>query len=152
MRPTLVIGVGNAARGDDRAGLEVARRLRARGLPGTVVKESSGDVAGLLEDWSGHDRVVMIDAASGGGPPGTVHRFEAHESPVPASLRCDSTHSLGISQAVEMARALGRLPPRLTIYAIEGVSFGHGGRLSRAVRRAVGEVEGLLLRDLGACA
>jgi Ni,Fe-hydrogenase maturation factor len=40
--PILVIGVGNAFRGDDAVGLIVARRLRRSGAKGLTVIEESG--------------------------------------------------------------------------------------------------------------
>ena len=55
------------------------------------------------------------------------------------SLR-SSTHAFGVADAVELARALGRLPGRLDVYAIEGASFAAGDRLSPAVERAVAEL------------
>ena len=57
------------------------------------------------------------------------------------SLR-SSTHAFGVSDAVELARSLDRLPGRLEVYAIEGASFVAGDRLSPSVERAVAELAG----------
>jgi hydrogenase maturation protease len=150
-RASLVIGVGNSDRGDDGAGLEVVRRLRARRPWGTVVRESSGEIVGLLEAWSGYRRVILIDAASSrGGRPGRVHRFEAHRSPLPALTFSTSGHSLGVAEALEIARTLGSLPESVIVYAIEGETFSLGAPLSTPVRQAVGRVERRVLRDIGA--
>lgn len=148
MSATLVIGVGNSTRGDDGAGIELARRLRERRTPGALVRESSGEMGALLECWSGHDRVVVVDAARSGAPPGTVRRFEAHASPLPASLLRTSSHALGVADAVEMARGLGTLPSIVIVYAIEGAAFSIGARLSAPVRRAVARVERSVLREM----
>jgi len=43
------------------------------------------------------------------------------------------------------SRALDRLPPRLTVYAIEGKSFAAGERLSAPVERAVEKLVGDLV-------
>jgi hydrogenase maturation protease len=51
-----------------------------------------------------------------------------------------STHALGVPEAIELARALGRLPARLEVYAIEGARFTAGAELSPAVERAVREL------------
>jgi hydrogenase maturation protease len=45
-----------------------------------------------------------------------------------------------VSDAIELTRALGRLPAQLEVYAIEGESFAAGDRLSPAVERAVEEL------------
>lgn len=149
MTPTLVVGIGNDERGDDGAGLEVARRLRARGLAHVTVGECRGSSLDLLESWAGRRRVILVDAASGSGPPGRVRRFAAHGHPLPAGLLHDSTHAWGVAEAVEMARALRRMPAVLLVYTIEGATFEIGRRLSRPVRRAIRQVERRILQDLG---
>jgi hydrogenase maturation protease len=129
----LVIGVGNPWRGDDGAGIEVARRL------GGVAFE--GDGTGLIDVWGDANReVVVIDAAASGRTPGTIHRFDARAAPLPAHSLRSSSHHFGVADAVELARSLDRLPPVLRVYAIEGEDFGAGDALSSAVRRAVDEV------------
>ena len=149
MTPTLVIGIGNPERGDDAAGIEVARRLRARGTQDTEVRECSGDATRLLGSWQEWPRVIMVDAASGGGRPGTVHRFEANRGPLPAALLHGSTHSWGVAEAVEVARSLGQLPPNVVVYAIEGKCFDLARRLSHPVRYAVARVERQILEEIG---
>jgi len=136
----LVIGVGNRDRGDDGAGREVARRLREQGVVGARVTECRGDAAELLEALSGADRVIVVDAALSGAHPGTVLRIEAHQEPLPQALRSASSHGWGVAEAVELARALGRLPQSVVVYAIEGPCFHPGPDLSPAVRQAVERV------------
>ncbi len=152
MTGTLVIGIGNLDRGDDGAGLEVARRMRARGPQEITVRECSGEASSLLEAFAGRSRVILVDAASGGGRPGVTHRFEAHQKPLPTSLLNTSTHSWGVAEAVELARSLGQLPPCVVVYAIEGASFRPGRHLSAVVRRAVGRVVKRLVREIGPAA
>ena len=48
----LVIGIGNDFRGDDAAGLMVARRLRGTPLHDVEIVESAGDAAALMELWN----------------------------------------------------------------------------------------------------
>jgi hydrogenase maturation protease len=136
----LVLGAGNSFRRDDAAGLAAARRLRRR-LSGDVrVLEREGDLASLLEDWGAADDVVIIDATSSGVTPGTVRRFEAHARCLPAVFSRVSTHAFGVAEAIELARALGRLPARVVVYGIEGRDFAAGEGLSPEVAAAVDEV------------
>ena len=140
-RPRLiVIGVGNAWRGDDAAGLAVARRLRELALDDIEVREVEGDATALVDLWVRATHVVVVDAAASGAPPGTVSRFDAIAMPLPARTVRSSTHAFGVPDAVELARALGRLPERLDVYAIEGARFTAGDRLSPAVEQAVDEL------------
>jgi hydrogenase maturation protease len=143
----VVIGVGNRWRGDDGAGLEVARRLEAAAPPGTRVLRHEGDGARLLELWEGARDVVLVDAARSGVAAGTLHRFDACGAPLPAALLRSSTHAFGVAEAIELARALGRLPLRLEVDAIEGVNFAAGEPLSPEVAEAVAALARSLARE-----
>jgi hydrogenase maturation protease len=143
----MVIGVGNRWRGDDAAGLAVAQRVRELARDGVEAREVEGDATALVETWSGADAVVVVDAAASGAPPGTIRRFDASAAPLPARCVRSSTHAFGVPDAIELARALDRLPTRLEVYAIEGASFTAGDRLSPAVDRAVEQLAAALGAD-----
>lgn len=136
-RDWVVIGVGNAWRRDDAAGLEVARLLRRLDPPGVSVLELTGEPATLIDSWAGAGRVLVVDSVSSGLRPGSLHAFEAAGGPLPAELFRSSTHVLGVAEAIELARELGRLPDRLVVYGIEGESFGPGEGLTPDVRAEV---------------
>jgi hydrogenase maturation protease len=145
----LVIGIGNAWRADDGVGLEVARRLRGT-LPGVEVLEREGEPTALIEAWEGTDAVWLVDAVSSGAAPGTVHRLDAREHELPAELFRTSTHHLGLAEAVELARALGRLPPKMVVYGIEGAEFGAGDGLSPEVSAAAVRVAEAVREEVAA--
>lgn len=149
-RTRLVIGIGNPDRGDDGAGRAVARRLRDLNPPGLEVLESDGEGTSLVCAWEGAHDVVLVDACRGAGAPGSVHRIELGQAERLDALSHASTHSFGVAGAVGLARALGRLPRRLIIYAIEGLRFGQGEGLSPHVSQAVAEVVALVVKDLPA--
>ena len=131
-----VIGVGNAYRSDDAAGLEVVRRLSP--VDGVRLIEHEGHGAGLLDVWHGAAAAIVIDAASSGAAPGTIQRFDAAAGPLPARLFVSSSsHSFGVSEAIELGRSLARLPASLTTYAIEGANFEAGTEMSPEVDAAV---------------
>jgi hydrogenase maturation protease len=141
-----VVGIGNPARGDDGAGREFARRLRQRNPFGLEIRESDGEAVSLLAAWEGAEAVVAVDACHGAGPPGSVHVLDAGDPGRLGVLQPVSTHSFGVAAAVGLARALGRLPSRLVIYAIEGLDFGVGRRLTPEVDRAVDAVVALVVQ------
>ena len=145
MASVLLIGIGNPLRRDDGAGLVAARRLRERLRPehatsapdGVEHADCTGELTALLELWAGRERVVVFDAASAPALlPGSVLRLDGCRDPLP-SHPARSTHALGLAQAVELARALGALPERLTVYAIGAADFGHGEGLSADAERGV---------------
>jgi hydrogenase maturation protease len=143
----LVIGVGNPDRGDDGAGRAVARRLATEGDGSRVVRESSGEASSLMSAWSGFDDVVVVDACRGAGAPGSIHRLSPGEVERSATLRDASTHSFGVATAIGLARALGALPSRLVVYAIEAAQSHDGQGLSPEVDRAVRKVAALVIQD-----
>ena len=142
----VLIGAGNDFAGDDGAGCLVARSLRPR-LPEVNVVESSGDGMALLDCWTADDDVILVDAAVTGAPPGTIHTFDAVAGPLPESLRLASSHAFGVAQGIELARALGRLPRRLTIQAIEGVGFDTAADVTPAVARAIERVAAAVIEE-----
>jgi hydrogenase maturation protease len=144
----LFIGVGNPLRGDDVAGLLAARALRGRGAEGIEVRELEGEPVDLIEAWEGAELALVADAVSSGGAPGEVHRIEASAEPLPAALAGPSTHALGLAEAVELGRALERLPRRLVVYGIEAARFEAGAAPGAAVRAAAERVAAAALEEL----
>jgi hydrogenase maturation protease len=144
----VVIGVGNPYRRDDAAGLVIAQRLRQE-VPGHVtVMELEGEPTALLEAWSGAHAVVLIDAVFSGAEAGTIHRLDAQADAIPQELFRYSTHALSVAEAIELARALGQLPPKLVVYGIEGKDFSAGVGLSPEVEGRVAELAERVLREL----
>jgi hydrogenase maturation protease len=129
--------------------LIVARRLHERaGLP-AVVLIWEADPAGLLEAWNSAELAIVVDSAVSGAEPGTVTRFDAAAGPLPARpLVGATTHALGVAEAIELGRALDRLPLRLVVYCIEGSSFAPGAALDPSVERAIDETVERIVGDL----
>jgi hydrogenase maturation protease len=136
----VVIGVGSEWRGDDAAGLEVARRLREAAPADARVIEREGELVELMDAWAGADEAIVIDAVRSGAEPGTIHRLNASERRLPAELCRGSSHALGVAEAVEIARALDRLPRSLLVVGIEGAAFTAGSGLTPGVERAVEQI------------
>lgn len=137
MAKILVIGIGNEYAHDDAAGLRVSRAVQEQPPDGVEIQEQSGEGAALIESWKGAGTVIVIDAARSGSPPGTLHRFDASQAPLPAEPFRGSTHAFGLHEAVEVARSLRHLPQCLIVYAIDGRDFSAGIGLSPEVERAI---------------
>ena len=144
----LVIGIGNIDRGDDGVGIIAARHLRERLEEGAMVRECRGVATELIEAWHGAGAVILIDAISSADPPGTISRIDLASGELPPTGAGSSTHGMGLAQAVELARALDRLPGSLTLYGIAAGQFQLGSRLSPAVSRAVAGVVERVLTEI----
>lgn len=144
----LIIGIGNAYRGDDAVGLHVAQCLKKQALNHVHVIEESGDGAALMDCWKDADTVILVDAVYSGARPGTIYRFDAHAQPMPANFFHYSTHVFGVAEAIELARALNQLPDRLIIYGIEGKCFDISIGLSSEVEKAMQGVIRYVQQDI----
>lgn len=145
----LVVGLGNELRCDDAAGIEVARRLRKSGAQaGIQVREHQGESAELLDLWRGCGAVVLVDCMRSGAPAGTISRFDASRRPLPAQQRgSTSTHLFALMDAIELGRALERLPRQVIVYAVEGHTFEAGSGLSPGVEMVLGELADAVWRE-----
>lgn len=146
--PPLVIGVGNDIRGDDAAGLRVARELRAQVENGVRVVESQGEVTELLDLWDGQERVYLVDALQSGGLPGSWRRVAVGNEPLPSSVAGTSTHGLSIASAVALGQILGRMPRQLVLYGIEATRFEPGTEPCPEVLEGVLQVTRALAEEL----
>lgn len=159
----VVIGIGNPDRGDDGVGAAVIERLAAVGLPGVgetcELVALDGEVAGLIEAWDRRRLAIVVDAisleatgpeggddepdrsTSGGGSPGDLHRLVVGGERLGSRFAGPtSTHGIGLAEAVELARALGRLPDRLVIHGVQLAQVKPGSGLSAAVGAAVSDL------------
>lgn len=127
-RRILVAGMGNLLRGDDGFGIEVVRRLSQRtDLPPEVHAVEVG-IAGipLVQDLlDGYGMLIILDATSGGRPPGTVVTL-APELPDLADASWEEIgtllgdpHTATPSRVLLLAQALGALPEKVVIVGCE---------------------------------
>ena len=138
----LVIGIGNAYRSDDAAGLIAARRVKERVSGHCSVIEHTGEGAALMELWKDADTIIVIDAVR------SVSRFDASLRPLPVSMFRNSTHAFSVPEAVELSRALKQLPRQLIVYGVEAQNFEAGTNLSPAIDFAMQTVVQRVLQEL----
>ena len=119
--------------------------------PDVAVIEHDGDGLAMMEAWKDAAVVVVVDAVQSGAAPGTVHRLDARAERLPGRLLHSSSHAFGAAEAIELARALGRLPRQVIIYGIEGRRFAASERLSAPVDRAAADVVVTRIANTGPC-
>ena len=84
--------------------------------------------------------MLLVDAVRSGAAPGTIHELDASSEPLPRWRRSGSTHAVGLAEAIELARRLGRLPEIVIVFGVEGVSWNLGEPLSGPVSGALPEL------------
>lgn len=147
---TLVIGIGNDERGDDAFGLMVARHIASCAIPRVTVLTEQREGTALVTAWeqSAPSVSILIDAMSTGAQPGKIVRLDKVEDDFATRDFLASTHGIGVEQAIDLARALGVLPPRLVLYLIEGEQYELGAGLSAAVEAAIRPVCDAICREI----
>jgi len=145
---TLIIGVGNEFRSDDRAGIVVSKKIKEKIGNKAKVIQHDGDGASLIDMWKNAGKVILVDAVSYGAVPGKIHFVDAARNQLPKEIKHHSSHLFGIADAVETSRVLKKLPPVFHIYGIEGKSFKNGTEMSREVINAVNRVVNKIINDL----
>ena len=115
----LVIGLGNPDRGDDIAGILVARALAEGGVNAI---QHCGGTLDLIEIWEQAAEVIVVDAVFSGAVPGTLHVWNAQTTTLRRDFIGSSTHGFGLADTIELARTLDRLP-ELIVYGIEAAQF-----------------------------
>jgi hydrogenase maturation protease len=150
----LVVGYGNALRGDDGVGLRVADLLQGdQRLAGARVERRHQLTPELAEDVAAARLVVLVDAADGGAVPGDV-RVERVAGERWARAFTGS-HAVDAGAVVDLAERLyGRAAP-VVLVSVVGRDFGPGtdlspavlASLSRAVDTVVGVVDGRTSAD-----
>ena len=141
---TLIIGYGNALRGDDGAGYIAAELLRDRiHRPETEILSQPQLLPELMEPISRSAHVIFIDA-SVSGRAGKVNRIPLR--PAPACAR--ATHHATPEALLAGAQSLYGHTPEATLYTIPGRNFEVGQELTPSVRRAVNQLVATLEREL----
>ena len=133
----LVIGVGNRDRGDDGIGPLVADAVRGRCGSRVLVHVAEGDLSDLPMRWEPDQAVIVVDATVSGRSPGDVTMVDALVDGLPVENGLLSSHGIGLAEAVELGRVLGRLPRSLVIFGVEAKRFEHFEPVADEVARAV---------------
>jgi hydrogenase maturation protease len=140
---TLVLGLGNVIMGDEGVGVHVVRALEQHPLPANV-ECLDGGTGGftLLEPLQEAGRIILIDAAADGNPPGTVTRTTPKFSrDYPPTL---TAHDIGVKDLLDVFYIQGG-GPNVVLYAItidpkQSISMDLSSVIAKAAEVAVAEI------------
>ncbi len=151
MKHTLILGLGNPLLGDEGIGTRVIEELRGLGLPaGVAVVEGGTAGLGLISLMEGYQRVIIVDAADMGRPPGQVVRFTPSEVQFKMAEAPLSLHQIGLGEALVVAEALEMAPAELIIIGVQPGRVEAGAGLSPEVEGAIPQIIRLVLDELNA--
>jgi hydrogenase maturation protease len=121
----LVAGVGNAFLQDDGFGSECARRLAARGGAGpgvTVMEFGTGGLDLAYEIMRGYDALVLLDASSQGGEPGTLYVIEPQLSDYEGSIEdgdAINPHGMDPATVLRFVNTVGGFSGKVVVIGCE---------------------------------
>lgn len=147
-RKVLVACLGNADRGDDAIGPIVAQKLRGRVPADVAVLIRGGDMLSLIEDWSGYDTLICVDAAGPIGAPGRIHRLDLATDALPRGPSVTSSHALSLAEVIDLARILHWAPQHIIVYAVEGSRFDAGAAITAAAAAAADELASCVVAEV----
>ncbi len=135
----LVAGVGDVLLGDDAFGVFALRALEKRGTPSDVrladIGSHSGDLAAEIQN--GYKAVILLEAASRGGAPGTLYVFDPQVEPVEAGQAIFASRYRSPVDGLRVLDALDEYDGRIYIIGCEPESFESVDSLSDSVASAV---------------
>ncbi len=145
---TLILGLGNTLLTDEALGAVVIRRLEAEGGLGDVGLLDGGTLSFTLSGpIADSPRLIVVDAAVMGEPPGTVRVFEGEAMDRQLSGIGKSVHEVSLMDLMDMARITDSLPSHRALVGVEPEVVDWGDELSPAVAAAVPEAMARI-RDL----
>ncbi|EGV16695.1 HyaD/HybD family hydrogenase maturation endopeptidase [Thiocapsa marina] len=140
MQPTtLILGLGNVLMTDEAVGAEVVRRMEQEiGPDASMVFIDGGTLSFTLALPIGDcSRLIVVDAATMGEPPGSVRVFEDAAMDRQLSVNAKTVHEVSLSDLMDIARLTETLPRQRALVGIEPAFVGWGDRLTPAVEAAI---------------
>jgi hydrogenase maturation protease len=141
----LVLGLGNLLLADEGVGVHVAQRLledRRRG--DSVVLDVGNALLDAMPAIAAAERVVVVDAMKGDGPPGTVYRMSYDE--------CDTAETIASVHGFDLAAVLHLVgrdePPEVVVIGIEPEAISWSTELSDSVADALPDVIAAVRQEL----
>ncbi len=132
-RRLVVLGIGNELMGDDGVGVWAARALRAYGVDNSVeIIEAGTSVMDALDLVPSGADVLVIDAATGGHPPGSVYRFALEDI---SSQRGMSLHETSLPEVFALARLAGAAFGKVIVIGVEPARVEPGIELSQPLKQ-----------------
>ncbi|EAX46611.1 hydrogenase expression/formation protein [Thermosinus carboxydivorans Nor1] len=149
MKQVTVLGIGNILLRDEGFGVRVVEELLRRHTFPPYVQVLDGGTLGmeLLRFLTGTDRLIIIDAIAGDGPPGTLYEFK--DQAVKSYFREKvSMHELGIQEVLASLEILGQPITEITVFGVQPASLDIGLDLSPPAVAAIDPVIARVVRQL----
>jgi hydrogenase maturation protease len=150
----LVAGVGNSWLTDDGFGGHVVRRLEQRELPSgvQVMDFGTGGLDLAYEVMRGYHGLILIDASTQGGEPGTLYVLEPDPAEIDAGIEDGEVlnpHGMDPQTVLRFVKAVHGWPGKVVVVACEPEEVeAMGIELSPSVEASVEKAVGVVLEQI----
>ena len=129
--PVTVLGIGNIILSDEGFGVRVVEYLEEHFSFPADVRLLDGGTLGpeLLHFVTGTEHLLILDAVSGDGAPGTVYRFEA-DAVMAHFQEKMSSHEIGIQDVLAWLTVTDRPIPNVVVLGVQPYDLSAGISLS----------------------
>lgn len=147
--PVLVLGMGNILLEDEGLGIRALELLEQRyEIPPKVELLDGGTTGmGLLDDISGRQHLLVLDAVQTGEPPGTLVKLAGDEVPVYFGMRI-SPHQLGLSDVLATLELSGEKPADVTVLGLVPQSLEMCLELSKLISARLDSLVDAAVKEL----
>jgi len=143
-----VLGIGNILLKDEGVGVKVIEHLKEYNLPKEVELIDGGTAtASLFPIFAETDYLIVIDAVKGKMSPGTIYRIGLNDL-MPPKRASISLHDLGLLEALDMAKKIGKSPKSVVIFGIEPKEINWGMELSPEINRKLPQIARLVVKEI----
>lgn len=150
-KPKVVVGMGNLLLKDEGIGVHVAHALERAPSPSDVELQvvDGGTSPHILPLVEGVDKLIIVDAAKGGGEPGAIYRF----GPEAINMEDEgitSVHQIGLLETLRIMKSLGREPKEIVIIGVEPKEIDYGLELSPELEKRIPDITAMVLKEIAA--
>jgi hydrogenase maturation protease len=129
----LIAGLGNLLLQDDGVGVHAVHELQKEPPPGVLVAEIGAWVLQGLHLFEWADKVLVLDAMQGGGPPGALYACRGEDVAAPGIEA--SLHELSLLAALNFIKPEKR--PEVYVLGVEPEAIDYGLELTPPVKAAL---------------
>lgn len=144
----LVLGIGNLLMGDEGIGIHIIREFEKVNPYKNFVDVVDGGTGGfhLLSYFQDYKKIIIVDAAIGDKPAGTVELIKPkYSSDFPKTL---TAHDIGLKDLIDSASILGELPEIKLIIVYIDKFHELDLHLSEKIRSIIPEVVKLITKAI----
>lgn len=149
MKKVIVLGVGNLLLKDEGVGIQAVQRLMEE-VVDPEVELIDGGTSGLdlLPIFERCENLFIIDCVKGGGEPGAIYKFDSSDIEKKVEAYKMSVHDFDLVDTIELARALEKKMPQITVYGVEPSAIEWGLELTSPVKLSLKKLVALVKKDI----